>query len=94
MSSRRAIEKRSAPLLFTLHSLPRLVVPITMLALMLIGTTIKSPLGGLFLLPIALFVLWLIYLAWPTLTPRQQMMRVLVIVIVWSVMILRLLGKA
>ena len=92
--NRQSIEKRSAPLLFTLHSMPRLVVPVTMLALMLLGTTVKSAVGGLFLLPIALFVLWLVYLAWPTLTPRQQLMRILAIAIVWSIMILRLLGKA
>ncbi|WP_245647052.1 DUF6703 family protein [Microtetraspora niveoalba] len=73
---RRTVETRSATALVFLFQLPRWVVPIVMVALMLTGVVVDSWLGGLAVLPVLAFVLWLAYMSWPSLRPGARLLRV------------------
>ena len=79
---RTALGERSRQALLVLSRLPRLVIPVVVLVLMLIGVSGPLP----FALPafaiIALFVAWLAYLSWPVLDTRGRVTRCLMLVIV------------
>ena len=79
---RTALGERSRQALLVLSRLPRLVIPVVVLVLMLIGVSGPLP----FALPafaiIALFVAWLAYLSWPVLDTRGRVTRCLMLAIV------------
>ncbi|MFF4773627.1 DUF6703 family protein [Microtetraspora fusca] len=73
---RRAVESRSATALVFLFQLPRWVVPVVMVVLMLTGVVVDDWRGGLAVLPVLAFVLWLAYMSWPSLRPVARLLRV------------------
>ncbi|WP_433414567.1 DUF6703 family protein [Microtetraspora malaysiensis] len=73
---RRAVETRSATALVFLFQLPRWVVPVVMVVLMLTGVVVADWRGGLAVLPVLAFVLWLAYMSWPSLRPGARLLRV------------------
>lgn len=73
---RRAVERKSATLLVFLYQLPRWVLPIVMVALLLAGLVVDDWRGGVAVLPVLAFILWLAYLSWPSLGTSGRLMRV------------------
>nr|PZN38621.1 MAG: hypothetical protein DIU60_22620 [Actinomycetota bacterium] len=73
---RRAVERKSATLLVFLYQLPRWVLPIVMVALLLAGLVVDDWRGGIAVLPVLAFILWLAYLSWPSLGTSGRLMRV------------------
>lgn len=74
-ASRAQVARRSQSLIIRLSQLPRLVIPVTMLVLMLIGLMAPLPLALPALALIVVFVLWLAYISWPALDNRGRLLR-------------------
>ena len=75
---------RSRPALERLYRLPRWAVLVVIAALLLGGLLLDGPraaLGGLLLLIVAIFVAWLLALAWPALSNAGRALRSLVVVV-------------
>ncbi len=81
-SARNALERRSFRYLLILQRVPRWLVVIAM-ALALFFGLIQSGslawLGGILLLIVALFLGWLLALAWPILSPAARGIRLIVV---------------
>ena len=73
--TREAVSARSRGLLVWMSQLPKLVVPVTMLVLMLVGLMAPLVAAVPALLVILAFVLWLAYLSWPVLDTRGRALR-------------------
>ncbi|MFL1382420.1 MULTISPECIES: DUF6703 family protein [unclassified Nocardiopsis] len=89
---RRAVERRSAVPLLWLHRAPRWLSPLLLGVLFVAGLLAPGLVGGLCLLPVALFLAWLAYLTWPTLEPRQRAPRALVVGVIGVLAVARFLG--
>lgn len=95
-SARRSLERFSAPILVTLHGMPRWIVPVVMAALLFLGLILTGPyawIGTVLLVVVGIFVLWLSALSWPILTGSARLMRVLVVGAVFGVAVLKALGR-
>lgn len=79
---RAGVERRSATLLVFLHRLPRWVPLVLMLALLAAALLIKGVLGAVFLVALAVVLVWLAFVSWPMLRPGDRAFRVLAIVVV------------
>ena len=90
---RRSLEKASVGPLFVLNRLPRLLVPLILGALLLAGLALPSPWAALLMLPVAVFLLWLLALAWPVLSVSGRVMRIIAVAVVVVATVLRLAGK-
>ncbi|WP_308169722.1 DUF6703 family protein [Acrocarpospora catenulata] len=73
---RKTVEQRTATLLAFLFQLPRWVVPVVMVVLLLVGFAVADWRGGLAVLPVLGFVVWLAYMSWPSLKAGGRLMRV------------------
>ncbi len=67
---RKTVETRSAPLLVYLYQLPKIVLPILLVAFFIGGFAFPDWRGGLCMLPVIAFTGWLAYLSWPSLRHR------------------------
>ncbi|MBO0826843.1 MAG: hypothetical protein J2P24_03595 [Streptosporangiales bacterium] len=76
------IERRSATLLVFLHRLPRWVPLVLMLALLAAALLVKGVVGAVFLVALAVILVWLAFVSWPMLRPGDRTFRVLAIVVV------------
>ncbi|MEO3813806.1 DUF6703 family protein [Sphaerisporangium sp. B11E5] len=74
--ARRAVERRSATPLVYLYGLPRWVVPVVLVVLLLAGFAVPDWRGGVAVLPVLGFVVWLAYMSWPSLGRGGRLMRV------------------
>ena len=92
-SWRRGFEVRSAPLLATIHRLPRWIVPLGLAAVLVLGLVLASPLAGLLLLLVAAFLGWLLALSWPLVDGRGRVLRLAIVVGLVVVAVLRLAGR-
>lgn len=63
--------------LFT--QVPRWVAPAVMVVLLLAGFAVQNWLGGLAVVPVVLFVAWLGYLSWPSLSVGGKLLRVVMV---------------
>jgi hypothetical protein len=90
--ARRRLEIWSAGPLAVLHRMPSWIVPLILGVLLVAGLAVPSRWSALFLLPVALFLLWLLLLAWPVLTPRGRAMRLIVVLLVLAAMVARFLS--
>lgn len=79
---RAGVERRSAALLVFLHRLPRWVPLVLMLGLLAAALLLKGVLGAVFLVALAVILVWLAFVSWPTLRPGDRAFRVLAIVVV------------
>lgn len=86
---RRRLEIASAGPLVILHRLPKWAAPAVLALLLVGGLAIPSAWSALLLLPVAAFLLWLLALAWPVLTPGGRAMRSLVVVLVLGAAVAR-----
>lgn len=91
-ATRTQVNRRSYGLLSRLHAMPRWIVPAFTVALVLAGMFSPPVIGGLCLLVVAAFLLWLAYLAWPELPRSGRFSRLLIIGIVAGVAIARMTG--
>ena len=74
---RKAVEQRSAtPLAFLFTQVPKWVPPAVMVALLLAGFVVTNWLGGVAVLPVLAFIVWLAYLSWPSLKVSGKLLRV------------------
>ncbi|RJL21464.1 DUF6703 family protein [Bailinhaonella thermotolerans] len=73
---RKRVEEVSAVPLVYLYRLPRWVLPLVMAGLMLAGFVVRGPLGGIAVLPVLAFVVWLAYMSWPSLRFPGRLLRV------------------
>ena len=81
-AGRRAVERRSAALLVYLHQLPRWVPPVVLAALLLTGLTVHGIGGAIALAAVALVLVWLAVVSWPSLSPAGRVVRLLVTALV------------
>lgn len=87
--ARRRLEIASAGPLMLLSRMPKWIVPAVLALLLVAGLAIQSPWSALFLVPVALFLAWLLALAWPVLTTRGRLMRLVVVLLVVAAAIAR-----
>jgi hypothetical protein len=81
-AGRRAVERRSAALLVYLHQLPRWVPPVVLAALLITGLTVHGIGGGIALVAVALVLVWLAVVSWPSLSPTGRVIRTAAIALV------------
>ena len=91
---RGAVERTSQPILATLTRLPRLVLGMAAAAALLGGLLAPLPWGPLLLGLVALFLVWLLVLAWPALDGRGRVSRLAAVVLLVSVTFARAAGLA
>ena len=71
------MEQRSAtPLAFLFTQVPKWVPPAVMVVLLLTGFVVTNWLGGVAVLPVLAFIVWLAYLSWPSLKVSGKLLRV------------------
>ena len=87
--ARRRLEIASAGPLLLLSRMPKWIVPAVLALLLVAGLAIQSPWSALFLVPVALFLAWLLALAWPVLPTRGRLMRLVVVLLVAAAAIAR-----
>ncbi|GAA3812677.1 hypothetical protein GCM10022226_36710 [Sphaerisporangium flaviroseum] len=73
---RRTVEQKSAAPLVFLYGLPRWILPVVMVILLLVGFAVPDWRGGVAVLPVLAFVVWLAYMSWPSLRPLARLLRV------------------
>jgi hypothetical protein len=90
---RLGVERVSRPALERLGRLPVWLPFLVLLVLLLGGGLLGGP-GGWVLVGMALlFILWLLYLSWPRLTPVERVMRIAVLVLFLAVTVTQLLPR-
>jgi hypothetical protein len=89
---RRAVERRSVGALTWLASRPRWVPLVLVLALLLGGLFAPPPVAAALLAALLLGLIWLTYLAWPTLAASGRLTRLLVLVLIGYVLVRQLTG--
>jgi hypothetical protein len=90
---RAALERRSALPLALLHQMPSWLVPVLLAVFLLAGLAIPGAWAAVFLALVAVFLIWLVALAWPVVSPRGRVLRVLVIVALVGATVAKALGK-
>ncbi|MDQ3576010.1 MAG: hypothetical protein M3381_09900 [Actinomycetota bacterium] len=91
-SGRDRLERRSLPVLMTLRRVPQWVLFLVVLGLVVSGLLLTGPLAGALLGVVAVFLGWLLLLAWPRLTQGQRLLRGLTIAVIAGSVIWRLLA--
>ncbi|MBO3750385.1 hypothetical protein J5X84_30250 [Streptosporangiaceae bacterium NEAU-GS5] len=87
---RQQVERRSGTLLVFLAQLPRWVLPVAVVLLLLGSLALPPALGALSAAVLLVFVCWLAYLSWPSLSPGAKLLRAGVVVFVVLVALSRL----
>lgn len=90
--TRFEVASRSRRLLGWLHRQPAWLVPLCAVALAMLGMVLPPPWGGLCLLAIAAFLVWLAYLGWPRFSAGGRAVRVLVAGAVAGLAVSRIIG--
>jgi len=94
LSMRRKFESRSAPFILILSQLPRWAFPLLMGVFLVAGLLVPIAwLGGLLLLVLSLFLLWLTTLSWPVLTVSGRLLRSVTIAAALAVTYARFTGS-
>jgi len=95
-SGRKAVERRSLPILVALNRTPRWFVVVLMASLLFLGLIQSGDLawlGGVFLLIVTAFLGWLLLLAWPVLSSQARLMRTVVVLALLGITVLKFLGR-
>jgi hypothetical protein len=88
------VERTSQPILTTLTRIPRLLLGIAAAAALLGGLLAPLPWGPLLLGVVALFLIWLLVLAWPALDGRGRASRLAAVALLVVVTFARAAGLA
>ena len=94
--SRGVLERISYPLLTALLRVPRWLVVVLLATAFPLGLVQPGDLawlGGVLLGLVALFLGWLLALAWPALTPGRRMIRLVTVLAALGVAILKFQGR-
>ncbi|MCW2726080.1 MAG: hypothetical protein JWN35_3001 [Frankiales bacterium] len=86
---RRAVERRTGPLLVLLTRQPKITVPLVSVALLVGGLALPPVLGVLCLAVLAIFVLWLTYLSWPVLAGGARAVRLATVAMLLALLVSR-----
>lgn len=81
-SGRDRLERGSLPILLTLRRVPRWVPFLLVLGCVVGGLLLTGPLACALLGTVAVFLAWLLVLAWPSMTPAQRLLRALTVALV------------
>jgi hypothetical protein len=76
---RRAVERRTGPLLVVLSRQPKLLVPLVAAGLLLVSLFLPGRLAAVPLVLLLLLVGWLTYLSWPVLDGAARTLRLVVL---------------
>ena len=76
-----------------LSRLPRLVPSAILLALLVAGVLIGGPLGFVLMALAALFVAWILYLSWPSLSSSERIMRFAVLLLAVAIALVQLFPR-
>lgn len=76
------MERVSRPMLVRLTALPRLVVPLTTLALVAVGAFAPLPVALPAFAVVFLFIAWISYLSWPAITSGGKVIRVVMLLLI------------
>jgi len=91
--ARTRFEDLSRGPLQTLNRVPKALVVIGLAAFLVGGLLLPPAIGGVLLVVLGLFLLWLVALSWPILPTGSRVMRVLTVALVLGAAILRLTGR-
>jgi hypothetical protein len=86
------VERRTAPMLVYLRSLPPVVLFVGVAGLAIAGMFTAGVVAGVLLGILAVLVTGLAYLTWPTLDASTKGLRALIVVIVYAVLVWRVLS--
>lgn len=78
----------------TLSRLPRLVPAALLLVVLVAGVLIGGPLGFVLMAAAALFVAWILYLSWPTLSSSERIMRSAVLLLAVAMAVVQLFPRS
>jgi hypothetical protein len=90
MSVRRAVEKRSAPVLVLLTQQHKAVVPLITVLLLIGGLLLPVAAGVACLAVLAGFIGWLTFLSWPAIVGPARAVRVATLLLVGFAVVSRL----
>lgn len=76
-----------------MQSLPGFIVPVSLGILLFVGLTLPMAWSGILLIVIALFLLWLTAVAWPTLERGSRFARVGINLAVAALGVLKMLDR-
>ncbi len=94
LSMRRKFERRSAPFILFLSQLPRWAFPLLMAVFLVAGLLVPVAwVGGLLLLLLSLFLVWLTTLSWPVLSVSGRLLRSVTILAALAVTYARFTGS-
>ena len=88
--TRRAVERRSAPVLVWLRSKPTLLLPLVSVALLLGGLVAPPAIGVVLLLALLALVGWLTYLSWPVVQGGARIVRMVTLGLLAAAILSRL----
>jgi hypothetical protein len=90
---RQRIDQASLPLMTKLSRLPKAVPFLVLLALLIAGVVIQGPVGFVLVGLAALFVGWVLYLAWPRLNGTERIMRLAVLLLAVAMAVIQLFPR-
>ena len=91
---RRKFERRSAPVILVLSQRPRWAFPLLMAVFLVAGLLVPVAwVGGLLLLLLSLFLVWLTTLSWPVLSVSGRLLRSVTILAALAVTYARFTGS-
>lgn len=90
---RESFERRSAPILLRMQTLPAFVIPVVLAVTLFFGLVITSAWAGILLLLIAVFLTWLTAISWPAISAGSRLLRVGVDLGLAALGVLKLMGR-
>jgi hypothetical protein len=90
---RSRIDHASLPLMTKLSRLPKAVPFLILLALLVAGVFIAGPVGFVLMSLAALFVAWVLYLAWPRLNGPERIGRIAVLMLAVAMAVVQLFPR-
>lgn len=91
--ARGRFEAFSYPLIERMQNLPGFLVPVTLGILLFAGLTLPFPAAGILLILIALFLMWLTAVSWPTLETANRYGRVGINLAVIALGVMKMLDR-
>jgi hypothetical protein len=88
-AARRAVERRSAPILLMAHQLPRWLVPAALAILLVAGLALPGLAGVVALAVLAVILGWFAYLSWPVVSGQGRLLRAAAIMAVLLLAVIR-----
>ncbi len=91
--ARATLNRWSAGPLLIVHRLPSWLVPVLLAVLLVAGLAISAPAAGILLIVPALFLAWLLAVAWPVTSVGGRVLRLTVVTALLVAAVLKILGR-